>query len=400
MVLLWVISKPRILINLMYTYKLYNSTQAIDLNDWQQVFDQSKSNLFMDVRFLLTMEKSMSDHSKFWHIIFYDENGNAHGCASLSSFKTDLSIIANQTTKKFVTFVRKKFPSFLWINVLFCGLPISLGQNHLLFTPEANQTEIIKLLDRILHQIATDEKARLIVYKEFDSDESQQLDLLSHFGYLRAQSLPMNHFKPNFLEFNDYYIALKSKYRKQIRKSKDKFENTGMHICQLQTSEKILQIYTPEVHQLYETVVNKSKTKLETLPLMFFHELAINFPNQVYLTLAYQHEKIVGFMCSLRNESCFYCLFCGLDFSLNPESDLYFNLAYGAIELALNFPLSNIEVGQSADAFKARIGCYQNPLYLYVKGMGFMEELLLKTLFKFIFPAPLPVPSYNIFKSK
>ena len=381
-----------------YSYKLYNSIQELDLNDWQQVVDQSKSKVFMDVRFLLTMEKSMNSYSRFWHIIFYDETGTPHACASLSNFKTDLSIIANKTTKRFVCFLRKKFPSCLYINVLFCGLPISLGQNHLLFTPEANQAEIIKLLDRIIQEIAISEKASLIVYKEFDSEECQQLDILLQFGYRRAGSLPMNHFKPNFINFNDYCAALRSNYRKHIRKSRDKFKNAGMHLFQLQDPEKILQIYTPEVHQLYEAVVQKSKTRLETLPLIFFHELAINFPNQVFFTLAYYHEKIVGFMCSLHYGSFFYCLFCGLDFSLNSESDLYFNLAYGALEQALNFHLSDIEVGQTADAFKARLGCYQKPLYIYVKGVGFIQNWLVKTLFKLLFPTPLPAPSYNIFK--
>ena len=383
-----------------YSYKLYNSISEIDLKDWQAVINQSKSNVFMDVRFLKIMEKSMSSDSQFWHIIFYDEKGNPHGCTSLSSFKTDLSIIANQTTKKFVTFLRQKFSSLLWIKVLFCGLPISLGQNHLLFTPEANQVEIIKLLDRILQEIATRENAKLIVYKEFDSQESQQLDILSQFGYQRAESLPMNHFQPKFVKFSDYYAALKSKYRKHIRKSKDKFETAGMHICQLSGSEKILPIYTSEVHQLYEAVVNKSKTRLETLPLLFFHELARNFPQQVFLTVAYHHQKIVGFMYSLHHDSCFYCLFCGFDFSLNSESDLYFNLAYAALEQALNFPLCDIEVGQTADAFKARLGCYQKPLFMYIKGMGFILELLVKTLFKLLFPAPLTAPSYNIFRNE
>ncbi|MDJ0899821.1 MAG: GNAT family N-acetyltransferase [Xenococcus sp. MO_188.B8] len=382
-----------------YSYKIYNSIQELDLNHWQQVINKSKSKVFMDVRFLLTMEKSLNNDSRFWHIIFYDDTGAPHACASLSSFQTDLSIIADKTTKKFVNFLRKIFPSFLHIKILFSGLPVSLGQNHLLFIPEANQTEIIKLLNRIIQEIAITEKAKLIVYKEFDSKQSQQLDVLLQLGYLRAESLPMNYFQPNFGNFNDYYAALRSNYRKHIRKSQDKFANAGMYLMQLQDPEEIIQIYTPEVHKLYEAVVNKSKTRLETLPLTFFHELARNFPYQVFLTLAYYQKKIVGFMYSLEHKSIAYCLFCGFDFSLNSETDLYFNLAYGALEEALNFELSDIEVGQTADAFKARLGCYQKPLYIYVKGVGSIFNLLVKTLSKFLFPAPLKTPSHKIFKS-
>jgi hypothetical protein len=144
--------------------------------------------------------------------------------------------------------------------------------------------------------------------------------------------------------------------------------------------------------------VNKSKTKLESLPIGFFHGLVRAFPDRVFLTVAYRHTKVVGFIYSLHYKSVFYCLFCGLDVDLNPESDLYFNLAYGALEQALSLDLSRIEVGQTADKFKSRMGCYREPLYFYVKGVGFLYNWAVKLLFKVLFPTPLFTPLNNIFR--
>ena len=382
-----------------YSYKLYHSIQEINLHDWQQIVDQNKSKLFMDIHFLLTMEKSMNKFTKFWYLIFYDHNQVPHGCVALSTFKTDLTIFINNNIKVYLYLLRKRFPYFLYTNILFCGLPISLGQNHLIFVSEANQREIIELLNTFMEKLAIDEKASLIVYKEFDSSECKQLDILLNFGFSRADSLPMNHFAPTFVSFDDYYNSLRANYRKEVRKSRNKFKKAGLNLINIQDSEKILDIYTSEIHQFYEAIVNKSKTKLEILPITFFQELVINFPEQVCLTLAYDQNKIIGFMFSLYNESIFYCLFCGLDFQFNGESDLYFNLAYGTLEKALTFDLLDIEVGQTADVFKARLGCYQKPLYIYVKGVGFIFNWLVKRLFKFLFPKPLPVPLYKVFVS-
>jgi len=381
-----------------YSYKLYNSILDVDLDDWKQVYQTSDSNIYMDIRLLLAIEKTMANFSKFWYVIFYDQNGDPSACTSLSTFKTDLGVVASKGTKKFITNVRQLLPSFLYLNVLFCGLPISIGKNHLIFEKNANQQLIIKLLDGIMNSIAAKEKTKLTIYKEFNSQECNQLDTLLKLDYLKAESLPMHSFKAKFGNFAEYCAALKSHYRNDIKRSKRKFEKAGLRIVQLKDTEKILQIYTPEIHQLYEAVVQKSENQLETLPISFFRELAIHFPGQLLFTLVYQDDKIVAFNCSLCTQSSVHYLFCGLDYSLNTESDLYFNLMYAALDEALKENVQKIDLGQTADTFKARLGSYQTPLYMYIKGTGFVFNWIIRKSFNILFPNPTLVLSYNIYK--
>ncbi|MBE8966707.1 GNAT family N-acetyltransferase [Nostocales cyanobacterium LEGE 12452] len=381
-----------------YSYKLYNSIIDVDLDDWKQVCQTSDSNIYMDIRLLLIIEKTMADFGKFWYIIFYDQNCNPSACTSLSTFKTDLGVVAGKGTKEFITHVRQLLPSFLYLNVLFCGLPISIGKNHLIFEKNANQQLIIKLLDNIMNTIAAQEKTKLTIYKEFTSQECYQLDILVQLNYLKGESLPMHSFKAKFANFSEYCAALKSHYRNDIKRSKRKFEKTGLRIVQLKDTEKVLQVYTPEIHQLYEAVVQKSENKLETLPISFFRELAINFPGQLIFTLVYKDDKIVAFNCSLCTQSSVHYLFCGLDYSLNAESDLYFNLMYAALDEALKQNVPKIDFGQTADTFKARLGSYQTPLYMYIKGTGYLLNWIIRKSFYILFPNPVLVPSYNIYK--
>ncbi|MBU7585424.1 MAG: GNAT family N-acetyltransferase [Nostoc sp. TH1S01] len=381
-----------------YSYKLYNSILDVDLEAWKQVCQRSESNIYMDIRFLLTIEKTMAEFSKFWYVIFYDQNGNPSACTSLSTFKADLGVVASKGTKEFITNVRRLLPSFLHLNVLFCGLPISIGKNHLIFVENANHALIIKLLDIIMNTIAAKEKTKLTIYKEFNLQECNQLDALLQLGYLKAESLPMHSFQANFANFSEYCAALKSHYRHDIKRSKRKFEKAGFRVVQLKDTKKILQIYTPEMHQLYEAVVQKSENQLETLPITFFRELAIYFPEQLLFTLVYQDDKIVAFNCSLCTQSSVHYLFCGLDYSLNAESDMYFNLMYAALDEALKQNVPKIDFGQTADTFKARLGSYQTPLYMYIKGTGFILNWIIRNNFNILFPNPTLVANYNIYK--
>jgi hypothetical protein len=64
-------------------------------------------------------------------------------------------------------------------------------------------------------------------------------------------------------------------------------------------------------------------------------------------------------------------MYAGLDYDLNNELDLYFNLMYAGFDRALRRRVKRIHVGQTATAFKSRMGCTSEPRYIYVKGIGF-----------------------------
>ena len=53
--------------------------------------------------------------------------------------------------------------------------------------------------------------------------------------------------------------------------------------------------------------------------------------------------------------------YAGLDYRLNHEFDLYFNLMYTGLDRAFRKGVATINVGQTAAAFKARIGCDSAP---------------------------------------
>lgn len=386
--------------NLGYRYKLFNSINEVTSDDWNSVCQNSKEDLFMDLRFISTVESTMSQYSKFWHVIFYDNEDVPVACTSLCRFDVDLFIFTNAHIKKAGNFFRSMFPSFMTFKILFCGLPVSIGQNHLRLTPQADHDAVMKILDQILQELAQSEKSWFIVLKEFNSESCERMSSLAELGYRRGESLPMHNFNPRFSDFAEYCSSLKSHYRYDIKRSMRKFKSAGLKVVRLTDSNQIRRIYVREAHNLYEAVVAKSENKLEILPMEFFHELSRQFPEQMSYTLAYQGNQIVAFNCALYSNTSYHFLFCGLNYELSPSADIYFNIMYSDLDNALKHGGSIIQVGQTADKFKARLGCFQESLYVYIKGTSKLPHYFLKLFFNIIFPAQKKHASNRIIKQE
>src|SRR5260370_41580830 len=91
-------------------------------------------------------------------------------------------------------------------------------------------------------------------------------------------------------------------------------------------------------------------------------------------------------------------LLAGLNYELNVELDLYFRLMYAWLDCALRKRVSKIEVGQTANVFKARLGCYSEPLFAFMKGLGPLRALIVRLGADLMVARPATVPARNVFK--
>jgi hypothetical protein len=380
------------------TYRICDSLDTC-LEEWNRVWSTSGGDVFMHPRWLRALEAAMAGISRFRYILFYDNATEPVACAVLTTFHMDLAVIAGERAMRMINLLRRIFPSLLRVTVLFCGLPLSVGEKSLLIAPHANANDVILSLDNIVGQVAVTEKAQVVAYKEFGDEDLAQLDILVGRGYRRGESLVMHHFPPRFRDFAEYTDSLRAFYRKSVLRSRRKFTHAGLRMVRYRDPESIQRVYTPEVHRLYEAVFEKAKNKLEHLPLEFFGELARQFPGEISLTALYHQDRIVAFSWALCSCRIYHFLYCGLDYTVNREFDLYFNVMYADLDHGFKEDVADIRLGQTADTFKAQLGCEQQPLYFYIKGVGRRWDLCIKVGFSLLFPnRPLP-PSYNVFRT-
>ncbi len=382
-----------------YAYRIFESIAQAPQDDWNEICRLHGETIFMNPAFLENMEITFNAQSRFWYVIFYDEVFRPIGCTCLSTFSVDLLTLSGSLIKDLANRVRTIFPGFAKVKVILCGLPISAGQNHLIIAKTANTRDVLRLLDNILAGLAHEQATPFIIYKEFDLSATERMDSLFELGYRRAVSPAMHDFIPVFEDFDAYCAALRSHYRNDIRRSQRKFTRANLRVAHFVEPREIDGVYTAKTHRLYEAVVEKAEFKLEVLPIDFFLGLVKRFPRHVSLTVVYKEDQIVAFNWGMLDGKVYKYLFCGIDYDLNADTDLYFNLMFHQLDAALRQKPALIMVGQTADTFKARLGCKPRNLFLYLKGSGIVSAFILKYLFGLLFKNPPSIPQYAIFKS-
>ncbi|HET7253595.1 MAG TPA: GNAT family N-acetyltransferase [Xanthobacteraceae bacterium] len=381
-----------------YTNRIFNSIGEVDLTAWEQVRAESGRSVFMDPRFIAAVEASMKPNCRFWYVILYDGNNRPAACACLTAMTIDLADLADPRLAWIIRHVPKLLSRFRNLKLFICGLPGSPGEKNLALRPINSSAEVLSVLDAVVLDLATETGSDAIVYKEFGKDDLEWTRPLLALGYRPISTPPMHFFKPSFRSFGEYCTALKTRYRQQINRSIRKLKHPGIRQAILTDREEILRLYTAEVHDLYCQMAAKAEAKLEILPIEFFHQLMSQLEGDVDLVVIFKDSRVIAFGWCLHAGSSYHLLFAGLDYQLNEQLDLYFNLMYAGLDRALRKQAATIHVGQSADAFKARIGCYSEPLYVLAKGLTPLMALLIRFAGNLLVVQKPALPSSDIFR--
>ena len=132
--------------------------------------------------------------------------------------------------------------------------------------------------------------------------------------------------------------------------------------------------------------------------MTFFLELAHRLDGQVELNVLLKDAAVVAFSWALHTPSAYHLLFCGVNYELNRTADLYFNLLYASLDRALRKRSTTIQIGQTADVAKARLGCSAKPLYVFTKGIGPLAWPLVYCGAPLLVARTRPPPRFHIFK--
>jgi len=382
-----------------YSFSLACSIDERDAGEWHAACG-GRADAMMDPRFLRAVEKSMGTEAGFRNVVFHDAVGNPVAAAFLSLYTIDGLLLAPQRWKKAGARLRRLWPGFLKVPVLLCGSPVSTGESHLRIAAGADHYALLRQLDRLLLRLARTQHAPFIVFKEFGPQEIARTNVLLELGYVRADSPPMNYFPTRFRDFDHFLASVRSRYRSQLRRSRKKFHGAGLRVLHLRGGTGIDEWYTEDVHRLYRNVLDHAAIRFECLPARFFRELARQFPDDTAFTLIFRGERIVAFVCGIFHQEDYLNLFCGFNYELNAEADLYFNLMCEDLDYALRQNVRSIHVGQTADEFKSRMGCSLEPRFFYVKARDRLLQTLVRAASPYLFPAAPPIRDRNLFRSE
>jgi hypothetical protein len=346
----------------------------------------ARSDLAMDVNVLSVFQRTLADQCRCWGVIVTDR-GAAIGCAALCLFPTELLDISHPLLARLRDGVRRVWPGFMRMSVLFCGLPVPSGSTHFRTRSAGDVSRVAGEVDRVMRRIAPRVGAKLLVFKELDETS----------GALHGGIPPMHLLNRPFESFADYREALKSRYRAQIQRSEKKLKAAGFETLCGRGAAFFDAHWNDEAHQLYVAVQSRAEQKLELMPAAFFRELAHALGDEVSLTLIRRAGRVCAFTFAITRAGAHYNLYSGLDYALNNEGDLYFNLFYKDLDQAFRSGATSVHMGQTSDSFKSRLGSATQPLYFFVRARAPWMNAALRLFAPVAFPAVRPVRPQDVF---
>jgi len=368
-----------------YSTEIAETIREIDLEAWEQLCPR-RADPFMNPGLLYAAEKSMSADASCWYILFRDSEHRPVAAATMSTYVMDSTVLASGVSATIARLISRVVPSLARMKILFLGMPFSASQSHVRFAPDADRRLIVEQLSELLEAKARETKSEIIVAKEFQESELEWASLLAEHGYRRADSLPMNYMPTRYGCFNDYLGSLRSGRRRELKVAEKKFRNAKLKLV-VCGGDEAAERFTDRAHKLYENVLFHSENRAEYLPREFFVQLATQLPDSAKFVYVYEQDQLVSFGCWLESQTVFALFYVGFDYERNRELGLYFNMLFQCVDRGLRSNGRELWIGANADEVKHhKLGTYQEPRYLFVRGGWWLTRLLLKPAFPMFFP--------------
>ncbi len=188
-----------------------------------------------------------------------------------------------------------------------------------------------------------------------------------------GKTLPTIVFYNQFTDWNNFLSLLRSNYRRRLKLINQQNEN-------LRFEKKCCSEFTKEMHRQYLEVYNRSNGKLEKLSFDFFR----NLPEEFVLTVCSINEEVIGWNIALYDNKIYYFFLGGINYKLNNSHQTYFRLLSLLIRDGIENKAKIIELGQTAETAKMRMGGKPETLYMEAHHNNKFLNYLLKKFGAFL----------------
>lgn len=191
-------------------------------------------------------------------------------------------------------------------------------------------------------------------------------------GFAKGVTCPKCIWKNRFTSFDDYLQSLRSNYRRRYKQAFKKSENLTL------TYLKNNADFTEEMYDCYLQVYNKSRIKIEKLPIEFFRGDCFKI-----FTLS-NENKAVGFCQLLENGTELIFEFVGVDYRYNTQYDTYHRILLEIVRYGIENGFKTIDFGQTADESKLKLGSEYTMLYAYLHHSNPIKNKINQLLGRFL----------------
>ncbi len=287
------------------------------------------------------------------------------------------------------TWLSMKRQAGKWLNyrVLTAG-QMHLTGHHALrgLDSAAAQKQLLPLLVEGLEKVADHwpEKVHALMLKDMDLDQHPKG---LGFATLPVQPNMILDLQPEWQSFDDYLGAMASKYRVRARRARKKGKDLE---CREFTYEDIVR-YEERMYALYLNIAEDSDYNVVTLPPNYFSSWKAHFHGRFRLWGYFKGDELVGFCSAIYNDGEMEAHFMGFESSFNRETQLYLNMLYHLVEVAIESRMSHLVFARTALEIKSSIGAVPHELHCWLRS----RIRLFNPLIPLVAPILSPLPEWQ-----
>lgn len=357
--------------------KIVTLAQLQNRDAWERAFQ----NKCKDHRYYEIVDETLKGDFEHHYMVLEDRSGNLRSVQPVFFVRQNLVEGVPGKIRSVVDLVRKRFPRFLTMRVLMVGC--AAGAGDLGTCDEKDQPWVAKALHASLRTYARQNRASLIVLKDFPARYRLALEIFRSNGYARIPSMPMTRLVLYYHDWDEYFRTLSKATRKDLRR---KFRNAERAPKIDMEFVSDITPYVDEIYPLYLQVHERSPLKFETLTKNYFAAVGQRMTERARFFIWRQKGEIVAFSFCLVCDDAIYDECIGLDYRVALDLHLYFytlrDIISWSIQQGLKYYYSNpLNYGP-----KLHLRCELVPLDLYVMHTSALLNPIFRRMIKYLGP--------------
>ena len=363
------------------TATTYPSIDEIPSAYWTDL--DCTGNVYYSPEFLKAYETS-NPNVDFNYVLVTESNGSAVALANLQTIRLSMDVILKNI--KLNTFIKNSIRSCFKkkpLYILFCGNVFLSGEHGIFLKKGVEKQILFNAISKEVRDLARHTKGvQAIFIKDFYEDSLYITDELLNFGYSKMPVEPNMIFSldPSWKTYDDYKLALKSKYRIKVNKA----DSTSDCLTAKLFSEADFATYKDELQHLYENTIAKADFNAQVLNLDTYIKLRGLFKEKFIVKAYFLEEKLVGFLSALLTNNHLDAHFIGLNYDLNKQCAIYPRILNDYVRLGIQYQVSKINFGRTASEIKTTIGAEPESLMCYIRHKKKIPNRIAKPFFKMV----------------
>ena len=357
--------------------EIFKTVDSIPKSYWESL--NCTSNIYYSPEFLKAFEIANTDIEFNYIFILKGEEAIAFA-------NTQIVTIGIETITKNIAMSHKlrNVVNNLFCNnhikVLFCGNVFLSGEYGTFLKEGEPKVETFRAIAKAVKKLYRCKRLSTIFIKDFEDESLYITDHLKAFDYASM------HVEPNMIiyldsawkSFEDYTLALKSKYRVKANRADTKSDVLESKLL----SEEDIKMYLDELQALYQNTIDNADFDAQILNLNTYTQLKNTYKDHFIVKGYFLEGKLVGFLSAMQNGDHLDAHFIGIDYSKNKEYAIYPRILNDYVRLGIETKSSQINLGRTASEIKSTLGAQPKTLTCYCRHKFGLPNKILKPFIK------------------